>query len=127
LSYRAAIIAGMSTPTTYSIGDDELVDDWSTTDLLSKVEQGDAEALAMVLRVVAARLDRTAADGLDARNVLLDLSCSIASLTSATEKVFRTAAEHVFDDDEGAEIATKSIAKLDDASTGLRMIADGWI
>lgn len=109
------------------MGDDELIDDWSTADLVAKVERGDAESFAMVLRVVAARLDRAATAGHDARGVLLDISCAVASLTSATEKVFRTAAADVLDDAEGGEIATGCITKMDDASTGLRMIADGWI
>jgi hypothetical protein len=67
--------------------DDDVAANWTTREIADRIDRGDPEALAEVLRPLAARLANQASTVTDPRSVLLDLSRVVDSIHAAVATV----------------------------------------
>lgn len=110
--------------------EDDLVDAWYEADLRRAI--GTPHGESQVMRVLAARLARTAAEGgdVDALPTLTDVSGALESFVALVRTlVTASCANHLEDPDdaEAREEFDQVLANLAEARSGVRGIARGWI
>lgn len=99
-------------------------DGWSTRDLADRIDRGDPEAAAEVIREMAARLCDKARTATDPRTIVLDLGYAVTNLGSAVAVVL---ADVIEDAGEGRARAKAMLDDLRSAGNMLDEIAQGWI
>lgn len=110
--------------------EDDLADAWSDADLRTAI--GTPHGEAQVLRALAARLARAAADGgdVDALLTLTDVSGTLDSLGELVRTLVTTqCADHLDDPDDpqARQEFDQTLDHLAEAQRGVYDIARGWI
>jgi hypothetical protein len=100
-------------------------DGWSTRDLADRIDRGDPEAAAEVIREMAARLCDKARTATDPRDIALDLGYAVTNIGSAVAVVLADAIEDAHPD--GRVRAQAMLDGLRSAGDMLDEIAQGWI